>query len=788
MKSSCLRRLATALLFIPALLSAQSGHPITVFSTYLGGSGVENLRDVTSDDQGNVYVTGGTSSADYPTTPGAYDRSFATGGSSLGTGGPMDVFVAKYSPTGQLLWSTLLGGPNYDRAYAIEVDREGYVYVGGRAGDEFPTTAGVLQESFAGDRSPNRLYGEQDAFVAKLSPDGDSLIWATYFGADDLGFARDIDIDAAGNVYLAFAGSTRPNPHITAGAFQTTPGGAEDMIVAKISGDGTRVIWATYYGGSGYDGGGPAVRVHTDGTVYVVGGTDSRDLPHVGAGAEIAYAGGRRDFQVARFSADGSRMIWGTLFGGSGNDDSETHGLALDADGNAYITGFTNSDDLPITTGPGRSGPSDIPLAKFRAADGSLLASRYLGGSGGEGGQGIAIGRDGRVVVGGGTGSTDFPVSADAVQSASTGGSDMVVAILESDFTEVIWSSILGGSADDEGRTLWADRAGNVYLAGHTDSRDFPLTDPAQAVHGGGTDDGLVTRLCPPFTRDLRSLLDLVPECWSAPEGEISPFLLVRTSTPPDSAIVLRLTVSGNASYGEDHLIADTLLIIDSGRFGAWLGPLILDDDLPEGIEYIEITATVLSGPGYFNGKNVARIWIHDDETPSRNLLIDPGFEEDSGAWQKTSNGGRSIDTLHARSGRQGLRMVASNQYAREVYQDLPVTPGMLYLVSGHYRDSNIDYAGSVAEILWLDESGEEIGRDGFYSVQGASIPISWAYSSTCLTAPERAVTARFRLSIGVEEDGEGELWFDDLGFYRADGTVGVEEGGRTFRTGLDLR
>ena len=261
-------RRATLLLLTLAFLSpallAQTTSPVKIFSTLLGGSGQENLRDVTTDDAGNVYVTGGTSSADYPTTPGAYDRTFATGGSSLGSGGPMDVFVAKYAPDGTLLWSTLLGGPNYDRAYAIEVDADGYVYVGGRAGDQFPTTDGVLQEEFAGDRSPNGLYGKQDAFVAKLSPNGDSLIWATYFGADDIGFARDFDIDSEGAVYIAFTGATRPNQHITNGAYQTNNNGGKDLIVAKLSPDVTHVEWATYYGGGGDDGGGPAVRVHTD--------------------------------------------------------------------------------------------------------------------------------------------------------------------------------------------------------------------------------------------------------------------------------------------------------------------------------------------------------------------------------------------------------------------------------------------------------------------------------------------------------------------------------------------
>jgi hypothetical protein len=184
----------------PGMCVAQQARLALEFATYLGGSGGENFRDVVVDANSNIYVTGGTSSSDFPTTPGAYDRTFATGGSDLGSAGPMDVFVSKFSPSGQLVWSTYLGGPNYDRAYAIEVDAQGHVYLAGRAGPGFPTSPGVLQPNFAGDSGPAGAYGKQDGFVAKLSPDGSQLLWATYFGEAGGGFIRDLDIDSARRV------------------------------------------------------------------------------------------------------------------------------------------------------------------------------------------------------------------------------------------------------------------------------------------------------------------------------------------------------------------------------------------------------------------------------------------------------------------------------------------------------------------------------------------------------------------------------------------------------------
>ncbi len=779
--------LLSSLLFLPLALVAQPDLPH--FSTWIGGSGQENLRDVTSDRFGNVYVTGGTSSPDYPTTANAFDRTFATGGSSLGSGGPMDIFVAKYTSDGRLLWSTLLGGPNYDRAYAIEVDFDGYVYVGGRAGDQFPTTEGVLQEEFGGDLSPNGLYGKQDAFVAKLSPGGDSLIWATYFGSDDLGFARDIDIDPTGAVYIAFSGGDRPNPHVTAGAYQTEGGGKRDLIVAKISPDARRVLWATYYGGSQDDGLGPAIRVHADATVTVTGTTKSTDLPRAGARSAVGYGGGTSDMFVARFSADGSELIYGTYFGGSGNDGTETHTLALDDDGNAWITGFTTSPDLPVTSGvlqPNLKGNGDIPLAQFGADDGALLGCTYLGGSGGENVQGIAIGRDGKVIVGGGTSSVDYPVTPNGAQTETTGGYDMIATVVEPDLSRIIWSTRFGGSKEDDGRTLWADRLGNLYLAGHTDSRDFPLVAEAQSTYGGGANDGAVARFTPSYDYVEPTRVSFGTSCWTMVEGKSDAYLSIRRTPVSDSAITVRFTVTGSAASGLDYRFDDITLTIQPNSQGTFGQITNLDDELREGIEMIEFTPQVVSGPGLFDSGAVARVYIIDDDTPTPNLLLDPDFEEPVTAWQKTTNGGRSIVDDTAEGGTHSLRIVGSRQYVREVYQDVAVTPGALYLSKFHTRYADMDAAQLIAEIIWLDTEGEEISRYPLLVIFPGSTK-QWGYTGTCATAPEGAATARYRLFLPVEPDDKSTIWFDTIGFYRADGTTDVVQDAEVVE-GLDLR
>lgn len=487
----------------------RSTHPVSkdslklVFSTYIGGSQFEQIRDITSDKSGNIYITGGTTSPDFPTTPGVYDNTFAEGGTSLGSGGPMDIFIVKYSSNGKMVWSTFLGGPNYDRAYAIEVDDSGYVFVGGRAGDGFPTTPGVLQPTFAGDISPNGAYGKQDGFIAKLSQDGSRLIWATYFGSNDGGIIRDIDIDSVGYVYLVQPGAANPHPHITQNAFQKTNGGGNDVVVAKISPDASHVVWATYFGGSGDDGGGPSIRVDGKGFVYIAGSSTSTNLPTTQGAYDRAYNGGQNDLFVAKFSPDGSSLIYGTYLGGSGNEGVETHNLAVDREGNSYVSSGTTSSDFPTTPGafqrtrPGGNG--DTFISKISVDGTSLLGSTFIGGNQGDFSQGIYADDDQNIYIGGYTASPNFPVTPNAFQKSFGGVGDIFVLKLASDFSRPLYASYFGGSMGDDGRTLWADEQGNIYVAGQTLSKNLPILNAQQPMYADTTnkDDGCLAKFSP---------------------------------------------------------------------------------------------------------------------------------------------------------------------------------------------------------------------------------------------------------------------------------------------------
>jgi len=484
------RRLSLAfLIFLVPVLSlaaipTRSAPLKLTYSTYLGGrtGGFTMIRDVTTDAQGNIYVTGGTASTDFPTTPGAYQRSFK--------GGPMDVFVTKLSPQGQIVWSTLLGGPEYDRAYAIEVDGNGYVYVAGRAGRSFPTTTNAFQRRFEG-WSGGEPYHWQNAFVAKLKPDGSGLEWASYFGSGQL--IRDLDLDAQGDIYVhsttGLNGAGYSATDWFTNAFQKTPPGADDTVVAKIKGDGTGVIWATYLGGgTSSEGSSGSLRVNARGEAYSLCVTSSTDMPTTPGAYQRKHAPGvERDFHLAKLSSDGPRLIFGTYLGGSAHEQYETHNLALDAQGNAVIAAGTTSSDFPTTPGvynrtfngggyPHGNYPGDVVVAKISADGTTLMASTFFGGRLGESVEGIAIDRSGNIYVTGATGSPDLPTTPGAFQRALK-GVDAFVVKFSPDLRQVLYSSYIGGGAGkgtDLCRCATLDPAGNFIIAGETDSTDWP--------------------------------------------------------------------------------------------------------------------------------------------------------------------------------------------------------------------------------------------------------------------------------------------------------------------------
>ncbi len=477
------------------VLTAQAGAYSPVFSTYLGGSSVDQLRDIATDRSGYIYITGGTESADFPTTSGAYDTTH---------NGWYDVFVVKLTPDGDVVWSTFVGGSNYDRAYAIEVDTQGYVYVAGRAGPGFPTTPGAFQTQYLGH--DNGIYGQQNAFAFKMNPDGGALVWSSYFGVTTL--IRDFDIDENGDLYVTSGYWPGMSPdslpqNWVANAYQKSPIGGRDGVVAKIRTDGTQVEWATYLGGSGDEGIEASIRVDSAHSVYVLQFTMSVDAPRTPDAYDTTH-NGNWDYYLARLTPDGSGLVFGTYLGGSQNEFISTHNLGLNRSGDPYVLSSTGSSDYPTTPGAYQEtyagGTSEIAVSRFSTDGTHLVASTFVGGSLNENAEGITVDTSGQVYFSGDCWSTDFPVTPDAYQLTHAGGQDGFILGLSPDLSQLVYSTYLGGSDDDGSRAFTLDQEGSIFFAGWTRSVDFPLFNPYQDSLLGDWDLALA-KFAPPIGR-----------------------------------------------------------------------------------------------------------------------------------------------------------------------------------------------------------------------------------------------------------------------------------------------
>ena len=438
--------------------------PVLSYSTLLGGSGFDSAMALAVDASGSAYVAGFTDSLNFPATNAV--QSFNGGGN--------DVFVAKLSPGGNtLMYCTYLGGTADDRAFAIAVDAQGNAYItGSTTSRDFPVRS-ALQPTLAGYRN---------AFVVKLSPAGNSLVYSTYLGGNSSDTAYGIAVDVSGAAYLV--GDTT-SFNFPATGFQRGARGGQDAFVAKLSADGARLVYSTYLGGSGEDHG-AAIAVDGGGSAYVTGATISTDFPVVNAAQR--YNGGGQDAFVTRLSADGNYLLFSTYLGGSGGTVGYPEigqSIALDMSGNAYVTGMTSSPDFPVAAALQtlRKGGLDAFVTKLNPS-GATVYSTYLGGSGVDVGNAIAVDAGGAAYIAGYTISTDLPV-ANALQSVNAGDYDAFLARLSPAGDAVQYLTYLGGSGSDSATAVALDPSANVYVAGFTLSTNFPLHNAYQTTNGG---------------------------------------------------------------------------------------------------------------------------------------------------------------------------------------------------------------------------------------------------------------------------------------------------------------
>jgi len=461
--------------------------PVLAYSTYLGGSADDQGLAIAVDAQGNAYVTGDTGSADFlqgdpfPTTSGAFRTT------------PAGIFVTKLNADGSaLLYSSYLGAAGSDFVSGIAVDAAGNAYVTGftdsgnafRLDAPFPTTPNAFQEI------PG---GSGDAFVTKLNATGSALIYSTFLGGDgfDDGFAIAVDPNCSINCSAYVTGQTfSPNfPTTPTNAFRTALLGADAAFVTKLNATGSALVYSTYLGGSGDDfNEGFAIAVDAQGNAYVTGSTTSPNFPTTSGAFQTIFGGcGTCFFPVAdafvakvnTLASGFASLVYSTFLGGS--DDDGGSGIAVDAAGNAYVTGSTASADFPTVGAfqPGFGGSFDAFVTKLNATGTALVYSTFLGGGDDDFGSGIAVDAAGNAYMTGSTASADFPVTVGAFQLGFGGSFDAFVTKLDATGAALVYSTYLGGTGNDDGFGIAVDAAGNAYVTGQTNSPDFPTTPGA---------------------------------------------------------------------------------------------------------------------------------------------------------------------------------------------------------------------------------------------------------------------------------------------------------------------
>ncbi|MFX1532602.1 MAG: SBBP repeat-containing protein [Promethearchaeota archaeon] len=438
------------------------------FSTFLGGSSSDAAYGITVDADNNSYVIGRTLSSNFP-TQNAYNDTY--GGGSLG----YDAFVAKLNATGNgLVFSTYLGGSGDDEAHGIALDADRNTYITGWTDSSNFPTQNAYDSTYDGFND--------DVFVTKLNAAGNGLVFSTYLGGewDDWGYA--IAVDAAGNSYIT--GRTDSFTFPTHNALNNTKNGLYDVFVTKLNSTGTGLNFSTYLGGSNDERGFDIV-VDTDNNTYITGVTESTNFPTKNAYNDT-YSG-NDDVFVMKLNSTGTGLNFSTYLGGESDDWG--YAIAVDTAGNSYITGRTSSSNFPMVNAYNDtySGTQDVFVTKLNATGTGLKFSTYLGGNGIDYGFGIAVDADGNSYITGDTKSSNFPMK-NAYDSTYNGIQDVFVTKLNAMGTGLNFSTYLGGSAHDYAYGIAVDIEGNSYISGHTLSSDFPTRNAYNSTLGKGYD------------------------------------------------------------------------------------------------------------------------------------------------------------------------------------------------------------------------------------------------------------------------------------------------------------
>jgi hypothetical protein len=401
-----------------------------LYSTYLGGKGADVAYGIAVGAEGDAFITGSTSSSDFPVSPTATGTTTPAVFQPTYGGGESDAFITQLNSLGdKLAYSSYLGGRGADAGQAIAVDSAGNAYVtGSTQSSDFPTVTGAFQPATAGG---------SDAFVTEVNFAGTQLLYSTYLGGSNADVGQAIQVDSSGNAYVA--GVTFSTNFPTQSPYQSDNHGSPNAFVAELNPTASALVFSTYLGGSNDDRA-FGIALDSSGGIYVTGTSLSADFPTTtGSFQAVSHGGG--DAFATKFNPGGAGLAYSTFVGGSGSDQGK--GIAVDSSGEAFITGFTQSTDFPIADavqslinlGLGSScGGNPCPdafVTKLNASGNALVYSTYLGGSGADYGYSIALDSTGDPYVTGNTSSSNFPAIAGAHQGVLNGKGNAFIAKID---------------------------------------------------------------------------------------------------------------------------------------------------------------------------------------------------------------------------------------------------------------------------------------------------------------------------------------------------------------------
>ena len=379
-----------------------------IYSTYMGGSGVDNVYGIALDSNNDAYVTGTVQGGSFPITGGSYNTSY---------GGTIDGFLTELNSTGTgLVYSTFLSGGV--QPFAIAVGSNGNAYVTGNTVNGLPTTGGAYQTTFGGGG------GNGDAFVMEFNATGSGLVYSTYLGGNGGDTGQAIAIDGNGNAYIT-GGTESTNFPTTTGAYQTaykSTSGGWNVFVTELNSSGTTLIYSSYIGGTASDIG-YGIAADGNGNIYITGSSLCNGFPTT-SGAIATCSGGLYNTFVCKFN-NTTGLVYSAMLH-DGNDFGE--GIVIDGSGDAYIVGNVSGNELTTTANAYQAtyaGSNDAFLTEVNPTGTALIYSTYLGGAGGAYGYGIAMDNNSAIYIAGNAGSpaSGFPQTSGSYGSALTSGS-----------------------------------------------------------------------------------------------------------------------------------------------------------------------------------------------------------------------------------------------------------------------------------------------------------------------------------------------------------------------------